>query len=621
MANNILVGVAIALADGHGTVDAILAELPFQLSVSAAQYAPGAAGHHGDDPVPAGHPAAPSCPLLAIQFSANASRESQRVSQRDDLTGLANRKHLVDQTRVAIAGAHHGEISCALFLLDLDRFKEVNDTLGPPGRRRVLRLVADRLRGRRCATDDVVARLGGDEFAVLLRRRAGRCERSGRSPSACGPRSTSRSSWTGMLLDLEASIGIALVPEHGSDYEQLLPRGRRRDVPGQGRPHRRRGVRRRRATATRPTGSACSASCARRIDDGELELHYQPKVRRSRDGHVAGVEALVRWRHPTRGLVPPDEFIPLAEQSGPDAPAHRRASSTWRWPRRAGGPRRHATCRSRSTSRCATCTTPAFAERLERAAAPCTACPPWQLNLEITERVLMADMRAGRGHAGPAARARRADRLDDFGTGYSSLVLLRAAAGGRDQDRPLVRQPGRPSSRTTRASSARSSILAHALGLLVVAEGVETERPGRPSAGLGCDAARAGTWPGRCRPGRHDVAQDPRGAPAAADQPAPAGRGPRECRARPTSARRRRSRLQTATWSMSAITRDEVAHLAGWPGIALTDDELDRLAGQLDVDPRRGRPGRRGRRRRHPADLAPAAADQRHARRTSRGPA
>ena len=147
----------------------------------------------------------------------------------------------------------------------------------PPGRRPLLELVAERLQGV-AAPEDIVARLGGDEFAVLLPDVAGRRAAPSRWPSGSGPRSPSRSSSTGMLLDVEAQHRHRAVPRPRPRRRAAAAPRRRRDVRRQGASAPASSLRRRRATATPPTGSACSASCARRSTQGELELHYQPKV-------------------------------------------------------------------------------------------------------------------------------------------------------------------------------------------------------------------------------------------------------------------------------------------------------------------------------------------------------
>jgi diguanylate cyclase (GGDEF)-like protein len=482
LVNNVLVGVAIALADGHGTGSSMLAELPFQLSVSAAQYAlaPLVVVVMENFPVAI---LLTVVPLLAIQMSANASRESQRVSLRDDLTGLANRKHLVDQTRIAIAGAHHGEISCALFLLDLDRFKEVNDVLGHPVGDEVLRRVADRLRAS-LREDDVVARLGGDEFAILLRR-VPDLETVWAVAEQVRVALDEPLVLDGQLLDLEASMGIALVPEHASDYEQLLSRA---DIAMYVAKADRTGIEL--YDADRDGGSPSRlgllGELRQGIERGQIELHYQPQCD-ARDGHLRAVEALVRWRHPARGLVPPDDFIPLAEQSGlmqrlTDVVLDLALAQSARWAEIGIDTpiAVNVSFRDLHDTR--------FTERLERRLAM-HGVPPWKITLEITERVLTADMRRAEGTLARLHTLGVRIALDDFGTGWSSLTLLRRLPVAEVKiDRSFV---SRAAVVEDDASVVRSiALLAHDLGMLVVAEGVETELSWQAIRTLGCDVVQ-----------------------------------------------------------------------------------------------------------------------------------
>jgi diguanylate cyclase (GGDEF)-like protein len=482
VANTLLVGIAVTLADGSGTLRAVIAELPFQLTVSAAQYALAPLVIVVMDRFPMAI-LLTVVPLLAIQFSANASRESQRMSQSDDLTGLANRKYLVEQTRQAIAVAHHGEISCALFLLDLDRFKEVNDVLGHPVGDEVLRRVADRLRAS-LRSDDVVARLGGDEFAILLRR-VPDLETVWEVAEQVRVALDEPLVLDGQLLDLEASMGIALVPDHASDYEQLLSRA---DIAMYVAKADRTGIELYDAErdGASPSRLGVLGELRQGIERGQIELHYQPQCD-AQDGHLRGVEALVRWRHPTRGLVPPDDFIPLAEQSGlmqrlTDVVLDLALAQSARWAD-AGIETPisvNVSFRDLHDTR--------FTERLERRLAM-HGVPPWKLTLEITERVLTADMRRAEGTLARLHTLGVRIALDDFGTGWSSLTLLRRLPVAEVKiDRSFV---SRAAVVEDDASVVRSiALLSHDLGMVVVAEGVETEQSWQAIRKLGCDVVQ-----------------------------------------------------------------------------------------------------------------------------------
>jgi diguanylate cyclase (GGDEF)-like protein len=258
-------------------------------------------------------------PLLLLRFTlafhARMSRETIRTLERqaryDDLTGLPNRTCLHERLGEMVARSGEGEARFALLLLDLDRFKEVNDTFGHHHGDLLLEQVSVRLRGV-LRSQDTVARLGGDEFALLLPaadaagayRMAEQVRRALVRPYVV----------EGYRLEVDASIGIALYPEHGRDADTLL---RRADVAMY--------IAKRAGSGAalyaaeldqhHPSRLALIADLRQAIEQDQLLLHFQPKVA-ARDGRFVGVEALVRWRHPERGFVPPDQFIPLAEQTG-----------------------------------------------------------------------------------------------------------------------------------------------------------------------------------------------------------------------------------------------------------------------------------------------------------------
>ena len=238
-------------------------------------------------------------------------RETRAQALTDDLTGLSNRRHLVDTLHDTIAAAAGGGDELALLLIDLDGFKELNDTLGHHAGDEVLRQIGPRLKDL-LRGDDTLARLGGDEFAVILQpgdeataSTAGlRLRAALEHPFAVG----------GIRVHIDASVGIALFPAHADDAMGLLQRadvamyqakrmrtGHEVYLAGRDRHSRQR------LALVGELGGALKA--------GQLVLHYQPKAE-LRSGHVRGVEALVRWEHPERGLLGPGHFLPLVEQSG-----------------------------------------------------------------------------------------------------------------------------------------------------------------------------------------------------------------------------------------------------------------------------------------------------------------
>jgi diguanylate cyclase (GGDEF)-like protein len=422
-------------------------------------------------------------PLFAVYRTAAMARDSQHQALHDALTNLPNRVYLEARATSALADAQLSNETVALFLLDLDRFKEVNDTLGHPAGDALLEVVALRLIGA-VRPADVVARLGGDEFAVLLtdvEQPTDAIEVAGRVRSALAEPVR----LDGVLMDVDVSIGIALSPVHGTDFEVLM---RRADVAmyvakGEGT-----GIELYDAARDPNSPARLGTVTALRegIERGELELHYQPKVSLS-DGTVVGVEALVRWQHPERGLVPPDEFIPLAERTGlvHQITAHvlregLGQARTW-WDMGLQVPVAvNVSMRDLHETDLAGL----VVAELDRHGLPAEA-----LVLEVTESVLVLD--AGRAVA--TLRELReigvSASLDDFGTGYSSLLLLEQLPVDEVKiDRSFVRRldedGGDP-------AMVRSIVdFAHGLGLSVVAEGLETSLAWRLLREFGCDVAQ-----------------------------------------------------------------------------------------------------------------------------------
>jgi diguanylate cyclase (GGDEF)-like protein len=367
--------------------------------------------------------------------------------------------------------------------LDLDRFKEVNDTLGHQMGDRLLGHVAARIRGA-LRPSDVVARLGGDEFAVLLPSisdAAGATEVALRIQAAL----SEPYNFEGVLLELEASIGIALYPDHGADVSQLQ---RSADVAMYLAKDERSGIEVYSADKDQnsTTRLGLLGSLRQGIEGGQLELHYQPKVALS-SGAVVGVEALVRWRHPHRGLIFPDEFIPLAERSGlmhrltayvVDA-ALEQAARWW-----AVGLEIPVAVNVSARDLHGTMLAETVGRGLARHGLPASA-----LRLELTERVLMSEPARVADTLGALERLGVQLSLDDFGTGYSSLVLLqRLPVSEIKIDRSFVK---RLLTSPDDTKIVRSIVdLAHALGIEAVAEGVETEEVWDLLDELGCDSAQ-----------------------------------------------------------------------------------------------------------------------------------
>jgi diguanylate cyclase (GGDEF)-like protein len=422
-------------------------------------------------------------PLFLVYKTASISLEKEHAATHDALTGLANRKLLSEEAVRVLAEADDAEQTVVLCLIDLDRFKEINDTLGHHTGDRLLEIAATRLAGA-VREGDVVARLGGDEFAVL----ATQTEDTDRArETAERLRSVLGEPFhlDGMMLQVEASVGVARYPHDAADIAQLL---RLADVSMYQAKEARTGVELYRQDRDVHTLDRLDllGSLRAGIELGQLEMHFQPKVSFP-DGAVNGVEALVRWQHPERGLLMPDAFLDLVEQSGLMrqltervlAQSLRRAATWW-----------HAGLELPVSVNVSVrdLTDVAFVEALARLLRR-NQLPARALQLEITEHVLMADPARMTAALESLGRMGVDLSLDDFGTGYSSLVHLRRLPVSEIKiDRSFV---ARMTVDADDAIIVRSIVeLAHALGLRAVAEGVETAQTWRALQAMSCDAAQ-----------------------------------------------------------------------------------------------------------------------------------
>jgi diguanylate cyclase (GGDEF)-like protein len=422
-------------------------------------------------------------PLVAVYKTASISRSRERQSLHDALTDLPNRVLLQQRVTAALDEVHRDGTGLAFFLLDLDRFKEVNDTLGHPAGDALLEVVARRLSAA-VRPGDTVARLGGDEFAVLLpeiEHPNDAIEVAGRIKMALAEPFRLE----GVTMDVDVSIGIALCPQHGEDVEVLM---RHADVAMYVAKDEQTGIEvydvARDPNSPARLGTVTALREA--LDLGQLELHYQPKVSLD-DGTVVGVEALVRWQHPVRGLVPPDEFVPLAERTGL---VHRLTAFVLRealdqvaewWATGIQIPVAvNVSMRDLQETDLA---------GLVAAELDAHHLPPTALVLEVTESVLAQDPGRAVSTLRELADLGVSSSLDDFGTGYSSLLLLeRLPVAEVKIDRTFVRRldeaDGDP-------AMVRSIIgFAHGLGLSVVAEGVESSSAWKLLRDMDCDVAQ-----------------------------------------------------------------------------------------------------------------------------------
>ncbi|MFI0736668.1 putative bifunctional diguanylate cyclase/phosphodiesterase [Streptomyces sp. NPDC021100] len=421
-------------------------------------------------------------PLIALDSTLWIAHARAEEQLRDPLTGLPNRQWLLERTWAALDEAEQAGERTALVLIDLDRFRSVNDTLGHLAGDRLLLQIAARLRDA-LPRDAEAARLGGDEFAVLLPAvdSLTSAQRVARGlVAALG----SPLDLDGLTLVLEASAGVAVHPDHALDAEGLL---RRADVAMYQAKRDRSGVEvyEARRDGNTPDRLGLLGDLRRALDAGEVELHYQPKV--GFDGHVEGLEALVRWVHPERGRVSPDEFIAIAESSGlmprlTEYVLETALGQVARW--RAMGLEVPVAVNVSPRD----VHTPGFAGSVAARLAR-HGVPPGALQLEITEHVLLEDpQRAADALAGLTGHGVKMS-LDDFGTGYSSLVHLRRLPVSELKiDRSFV---ARLAIDNEDAEIVRCTLdLAHSLGLLVVAEGVEDDETWERLRDLGCDAVQ-----------------------------------------------------------------------------------------------------------------------------------
>src|SRR5580693_7240157 len=422
-------------------------------------------------------------PLAAIYVNAAMSVQREHQAHHDELTGLSNRKLLIRRTNDALAQAARTDATVGFLLLDLDRFKEVNDTLGLPVGDRLLQFVAHRLT-HSVRPGDMVARLGGDEFAVLLpsvKEAAAAREVAARLRAAVAEPIRI----DGMSFDIEASVGIALFPDDASGFELLLQHA---DVAMYLAKERRSGVERYVADSDRnsPARLALLGDLRRGLDRGELELHYQPKIYLA-DRTMAGMEALVRWQHPVRGLMEPHDFIPLVEQSYLMRELTARVmdlalgqASLW-WE---DGMRVQVSLNLAARDLLDNGLTDIIERGLAR-----HGLPPGALLLEIDERVLTSEPAHAVATAEALAALGVSLSLDDFGTGYSSLVRLKRLPVSEVKiDSSFV---GRLLHSADDMVIVRSIVdLVGALGIRSVAEGVESAEVAAALAAMGCAAAQ-----------------------------------------------------------------------------------------------------------------------------------
>jgi diguanylate cyclase (GGDEF)-like protein/PAS domain S-box-containing protein len=424
----------------------------------------------------------------------DAVRAAERIAfaaHHDILTSLTNRAGLKARLRAALDAVTPNGPAFSVLLIDLDRFKAVNDTFGHATGDRLLQAVAERMRAnvRPC---DLVARLGGDEFAVYFAAGSDQREASvvlaTRLLAAVG----APYDIDGRQIYVGASIGVAIAPDHGATVDELMRNADSAlyEVKAAGR----NGMRifdDRLALAARERREL-ESDLRDALALGQFELHYQPVVSVA-DRRIVALEALLRWRHPRRGLVQPDVFVPIAEQTGLIGPIGRWVIATAcndaaRWPDDIAVAVNVSPAQLGRHDLVDVVTRELLRSRLS----------PRRLELEVTETVLLGN---DDGVLGELHQLRSLDvriALDDFGTGFSSLSYLRLFPFDRIKiDRSFVRDL--ESSTHSAAIVCAVAGLAASLGIETTAEGVETEEQARLLAAAGCTAIQ-GYLHGRPRP-------------------------------------------------------------------------------------------------------------------------
>ncbi|MEA2126391.1 MAG: diguanylate cyclase [Solirubrobacteraceae bacterium] len=405
--------------------------------------------------------------------------ESRRQAVTDDLTSLPNRRLFVERSDTAIADASETRASFAMLIVDLDHFKELNDTLGHHAGDALLCDLGRRLLDE-LPDGGTLARLGGDEFGLVLSP----CDEGAAIAIAARLRRALVDPFDihGLSLSVSASVGIAMFPAHGNDtvglmqhadiamYEAKAAQSGHAVYEGTRNKHSRENL-------------TLVSAFPNAVETGQLELHYQPKAD-MRTKHIVGVEALVRWRHPVRELIPPDVFVPLLDRAGLGRHLTRWVVETAlaacaRW--RAAGDDLHVAVNATIADLLDASLPAEIAASLDRHGIPAGA-----LVIEVTETSVLHD--PGRVQATlTGLRALGVGvALDDFGTGYSSLTHLKAMPVTEVKiDRSFVENMGDDAADAAIVGSTIG--LAHGLGLRVVAEGIEDEATWEHLADLGCE--------------------------------------------------------------------------------------------------------------------------------------
>ncbi len=407
--------------------------------------------------------------IAVIEDVTERKKSEQRIAfmaHHDALTGLANRAAVAQKIEDAAARHRRWGDPFTVLLLDLDRFKNVNDTLGHSAGDALLREAATRLKALLRETD-VLARLGGDEFAVIQASETDQREAASRLADRIIEIIAKPFNIDGNEVNIGTSIGIALAPEHGTNPDSLLKmadmalysaksagrNGYRFFDPDMG--------------AAANARHALENELRRAVQQNELELHYQPIVD-TKTRRICAAEALVRWRHPTKGMIFPDKFIPLAEDTGVivqigEWVLHRACADAANWPSGIKIAVNLSPVQFRKTN----------LSSIVMAALAQSGLPAERLELEITETALIESATECLPALHNFKNAGIAIALDDFGTGYSSLSQLTMFPFDRIKiDKSFTQNLTKRSECAAIISAALT--LAQTLDIATTAEGIET---------------------------------------------------------------------------------------------------------------------------------------------------
>lgn len=426
--------------------------------------------------------------VFTIFFRDITDRKRQREklvhqANHDALTGLPNRKLFYERLQETVASADTRGTSLAVLLLDLDRFKEVNDTLGHPTGDQLLKKISQRLQ-ETIPASDTIARIGGDEFALLLPS-TDTAEAAAELARRVLAAIREPFDLAGLTLEISGSVGIAMYPEHGRDEADLVKRA---DVAMY-------------MAKTDQTNIAIydeekdlnsvrfltlTGDLRRAIEEEQLVLYYQPKIC-LKQNRIIAVEALIRWIHPEHGFIPPDDVIDKAEQTGVIGPMTEWVIDTAF--KQAAEWRRRGIDIGIAVNISARLLGDFEIEKMVKESLEKWQVPAGSVILEVTENALMSDPAKAMEVITALSNTGARISIDDFGTGYSSLGYLKdLPADELKIDKCFVQSVLEDKSNET---IVRSTVgLAHALGLKVVAEGIETEDICALLAGIDCDVGQ-----------------------------------------------------------------------------------------------------------------------------------